>query len=46
MTGRYLEPLLFNSEIDLILTSYANCVIPSNAAPNQATTFAITGTRL
>ena len=36
---------LINCEINLILTWSANCVI-SNAAPNQATTSAITDTKL
>ena len=42
---RTLEMLLINCEIDLILTCTANCVI-SNAAINQATTYAITDTKL
>ena len=37
--------LLINCEFNLILTWSANCVI-SNSATNQATTFAITDTRL
>ena len=37
--------LLINCEIDLILTWSVNCVI-SNAAANQATTFAITDAKL
>ena len=37
--------LLTNCETDLILTWSENCVI-SNAAPNQATTFAIIYTKL
>ena len=37
--------LLVNCEFNLILTWSANCVI-SNSATNQATTFAITDTRL
>ena len=41
---RTLEMLLVNCEINLILAWYANCVI-SNAAENQATTFAITDTK-
>ena len=36
---------LINYEINLILTWSANCVI-SNSAVNQATTFAITDTKL
>ena len=36
---------LINCEINLILTWSANCVI-SNATVNQATTFAITDTKL
>ena len=43
--GRTLEMPLINCEINLILTWSANCVI-SNAAVNQATTFAITYTKL
>ena len=42
---RTLEILCINCEINLILSCSANCVI-SNAAVNQATTFAITGTKL
>ena len=42
---RALEMLLINYEISIILTWSANCVI-SNAAANQATTFAITDTKL
>ena len=34
-----------NCEINLNLTWSANCVIPSSAAANQATTFAITDTK-
>ena len=37
--------LLINCEINLVLTWSANCVI-SNATANQATTFAITDTKL
>ena len=40
-----LEMPLINCEINLILTWPANCVI-SNASPNQATTFAMTDTKL
>ena len=40
-----LEMLLINCEINLVLTWSANCVI-SNATANQATTFAITDTKL
>ena len=36
---------LINYEINLILTWSANCVM-SNSAVNQATTFAITDTKL
>ena len=36
---------LINYQINLILTSSANCVIP-NAAANQAATFSITDTKL
>ena len=36
---------LINYQINLILTSPANCVIP-NAAANQAATFSITDTKL
>ena len=43
--GRTLEMPLINCEINLIFTWSANCVI-SNAAVNQATTFAITYTKL
>ena len=39
------EMILINCEINLILTWSSNCVI-SNAAANQATTFAITDTKL
>ena len=42
---RALEMPLINCEINLILTWSANCVI-SSAAVNQATTFAITDTKL
>ena len=42
---RTLEVPLINCEINLILTWSANCVV-SNAAANQATTFAITNTKL
>ena len=42
---RTLEMLLINCEFSLILTWSANCVI-SNAAGNQAKTFAITDTKL
>ena len=42
---RTLEMPLINCDINLILTWYANCVI-SIAAAIQATTFAITGTKL
>ena len=42
---RTLEVSLINCEINLILTWSANCVI-SNAAENQAATFAITDTKL
>ena len=42
---RTLETLLVNCEVNLILTWSANCVI-SIAASNQATTFAITDTKL
>ena len=42
---RTLEIPLINCEINLILTCSANCVI-SSAAANQATTFAITDTKL
>ena len=42
---RTLEMLLVNCEINLILSSYSNCVI-SNAAPNQAAIFAIKDTKL
>ena len=40
-----LEMPLTNCEIDLTLTSSVNCVV-SNAPVNQATTFAITDTKL
>ena len=42
---RTLEMPLINREINLILTWSSNCVIP-NAAENQATTFAVTDTKL
>ena len=42
---RILEMPLINCEINLILTCSANCFI-SNAAANQATTFAITDAKL
>ena len=42
---RNLETSFIDCEVNLILTWYANCVI-SNAAANQATTFAITYTKL
>ena len=42
---RTLEIPFINCEINLILTWSVNCVI-SNAAANQATTFAITDTKL
>ena len=43
---RNLEmPLIINCDINLILTWSTNCVI-SNAAVNQATTFATTDTKL
>ena len=41
---RTLETPLINCEINLILTWSENCII-SNAAANQATTFAITDTK-
>ena len=37
---------LVNYEIDLILTWYVYCVLSSNAAVNQGTTFPITDTKL
>ena len=43
---RSLEMILFNSEINLILTSSGNRFISSNAVAIQATTFAITDTKL
>ena len=42
---RILEMPLINCEINLILMCSANCFI-SNAAANQATTFAITDAKL
>ena len=42
---RSLEMPLINYEINFILMWSVNCVI-SNAAENQATTFAITDTKL
>ena len=42
---RTLQMPLFNCEINLILTWFANCVI-SNATVNQGTTFEITDTKL
>ena len=41
-----LEMALINFEINLILTWSENCVIASNTAANQETTFAITVTKL
>ena len=41
-----LEMLLTSCEINLILTWSEKCVITSNTAANQATTFAITDTKL
>ena len=41
-----LEIPLINCEINLILTCFANCVILSVAAANQAITFAIFDTEL
>ena len=43
---RTLKLPLLNCEINLILHWYVNCVIWSNSAENQATTFAITDTKL
>ena len=42
---RTLEIPIINCEINLILTWSVNCVI-SNAAADQATTFALTDTKL
>ena len=42
---RTLEMPLINCEVSLILTWSANCLM-SNAATNQATTFAVTYTKL
>ena len=43
---RTLEMLLTNCELNLILTWSEKCVITSNTAANQVTTFAIAGTKL
>ena len=43
---RTFEALLINCEINLMLTWSANCVISSNAAANQGTTFDINDTKL
>ena len=43
---RPFEVLLINCEINLMLTWSANCVISSNAAANQVTTFEITDPKL
>ena len=42
----FLEVLLNNCEINLILTSFANCVIVYTDIANQDATFAITETKL
>ena len=42
----HLEMPLINSENNLILTWYTNCVILFGAAENQATTMAITDTKI
>ena len=42
---RTLEMSLINCEINLILTWSEKCIIASNTAANQATTFAITDTK-
>ena len=42
---RTLEMPLINCEVNLILAWSVNCVVP-NASANQATTFAITDTKL
>ena len=43
---RTLEMPLINSEVNLILTWSANCVIVSTNVSNQNATFAITDTKL
>ena len=43
---RTLKVLLINCEINLMLPWCADCVISSNVAANQATTFEITDTKL
>ena len=43
---RSLEMPLINFDINLILTWSKKCVIASNAAANQETSFAITDTKL
>ena len=43
---RPFQVLLINCEINLMLTWSANCVISSNAAANQVTTFEITDPKL
>ena len=42
---RTLEMALINCETDLMLNWSANCVLSSNAAEDQETTFAITDTK-
>ena len=43
---RFLEMPLINSEVNLILTWSANCVIVFTNVTNQNATFAITDTKL
>ena len=43
---RALEMPLFNCKINLILTWSANCVIAACITANQATTFAVTETKI
>ena len=45
MVQKMLKMPLMNCQINLILTWFANCV-KSNSAKNQATSFAITDTKL
>ena len=42
---RTLEILLINCEINIIITWSAKCVVSSNTAADQATTFTITDTK-